>query len=278
MFGAPGFVYVYFTYGMHFCMNLVCEGVGTAAAVLLRAGEVIEGVELASRRRGSPPRDLARGPARLTVALGVGRAEYGLDACDPASAAAGAARRQARSRSRAQRSAGRPVRGCADAVALLVGRRADRVALSRARRETPSSQAVRALTPPMRKDSGVTQTPHFLDDLTWRGLIAVSTDLGALRAALDDGPITLYCGFDPTAAELAPRKPRPDPHAAAISGRRAPSACARRRGHRADRGSEGELRAPAQRPADRCGLGREDQDARSRHSSISAGDLPPSQR
>ncbi len=54
----------------------------------------------------------------------------------------------------------------------------------------------------MRKDSGVTQTPHFLDDLTWRGLIAVSTDLGALRAALDEGPITLYCGFDPTAASL----------------------------------------------------------------------------
>jgi len=54
----------------------------------------------------------------------------------------------------------------------------------------------------MRKDSGVTQAPHFLDDLTWRGLIAVSTDLGALRSALDDGPVTLYCGFDPTAPSL----------------------------------------------------------------------------
>jgi DNA-3-methyladenine glycosylase len=84
MFGEPGYVYVYFTYGMHFCMNLVCDAVGTAAAVLLRAGEVVEGVDLASRRRGSPLRDLARGPARLTVALGIGRAEYGLDACDPA--------------------------------------------------------------------------------------------------------------------------------------------------------------------------------------------------
>jgi DNA-3-methyladenine glycosylase len=84
MFGEPGYVYVYFTYGMHYCMNLVCDGVGVAAAVLLRAGEVIDGVELATRRRGSSPRDLARGPARLTVALGVGRAEYGLDACDPA--------------------------------------------------------------------------------------------------------------------------------------------------------------------------------------------------
>jgi DNA-3-methyladenine glycosylase len=85
MFGEPGHVYVYFTYGMHFCMNLVCDDVGTAAAVLLRAGEVVEGAELAGRRRGAPPRDLARGPARLTVALGVGRAEYGLDACDPRS-------------------------------------------------------------------------------------------------------------------------------------------------------------------------------------------------
>jgi DNA-3-methyladenine glycosylase len=85
MFGEPGHVYVYFTYGMHFCMNLVCDAVGTAAAVLLRAGEIVEGVELASQRRGSPPRDLARGPARLAVALGVGRSEYGLDACDPAS-------------------------------------------------------------------------------------------------------------------------------------------------------------------------------------------------
>ena len=83
MFGEPGHVYVYFTYGMHFCMNLVCDRPGVAAAVLLRAGEVVEGVALARRRRNSTPRDLARGPARLAVALAVGRSEYGLDACDP---------------------------------------------------------------------------------------------------------------------------------------------------------------------------------------------------
>jgi DNA-3-methyladenine glycosylase len=87
MFGEPGHVYVYFTYGMHFCMNLVCEGVGIASAVLLRAGEVVEGTELArGRRGGAPVRDLARGPARLTLALGIGRDANGLDVCDPGSA------------------------------------------------------------------------------------------------------------------------------------------------------------------------------------------------
>jgi DNA-3-methyladenine glycosylase len=86
MFGDPGFVYVYFTYGMHFCMNLVCEPAGTASAVLLRAGEVVEGYDVAARRRGGAPlRELARGPARLTVALGIGRSGNGADACSPRS-------------------------------------------------------------------------------------------------------------------------------------------------------------------------------------------------
>lgn len=78
MFGPPGSIYAYFTYGMHTCVNIVCSPVGTASAVLLRAGEVVVGRELALQRRGAVrPRDLARGPARLAKALGVLLSESG---------------------------------------------------------------------------------------------------------------------------------------------------------------------------------------------------------
>lgn len=87
MFGPPGHAYVYFTYGMHFCVNVVCMTPGTASAVLMRAGAVIAGEELARRRRPvqGPPKDLARGPARLCQALAIDRALNGADFCDPAS-------------------------------------------------------------------------------------------------------------------------------------------------------------------------------------------------
>ena len=87
MFGPAGHAYVYFTYGMHFCVNVVCMPPGTASAVLLRAGQVIAGEELARARRGpaSTPRDLARGPARLCQALGIDRRLDGADLCDEAS-------------------------------------------------------------------------------------------------------------------------------------------------------------------------------------------------
>jgi DNA-3-methyladenine glycosylase len=104
MFGPPGHAYVYFTYGMHFCVNLVCGGQDSVSAVLLRAGAVIEGEDLARARRSSrrggretvarPPiarapiarapiarRDLARGPARLCQALDIDKSLDGADVC-----------------------------------------------------------------------------------------------------------------------------------------------------------------------------------------------------
>jgi DNA-3-methyladenine glycosylase len=85
MFGPPGHAYVYFTYGMHFCVNLVCGEEGTASAVLLRAGEVVTGADLArARRPRSSERDLTRGPARLCQALAIDRDLNGADVCDPA--------------------------------------------------------------------------------------------------------------------------------------------------------------------------------------------------
>lgn len=72
MFGRAGLAYVYFTYGMHWCLCVVTGPEHDAAAVLIRAGEVVRGIDTArSRRPLSSDRDLARGPARLTVALGV---------------------------------------------------------------------------------------------------------------------------------------------------------------------------------------------------------------
>lgn len=84
MFGPAGRLYVYFTYGMHFCANVVTGPDGTASAVLLRGGEVVSGHETAAGRRpGVRERDWARGPARLAVTLALGREENGLDLLDP---------------------------------------------------------------------------------------------------------------------------------------------------------------------------------------------------
>lgn len=88
MFGPPGHLYVYFIYGMHFCVNISCQPDGEAAAVLLRAGEVVSDLEVARARRPTARRDadLARGPARLASLLGLRREHNGLDVLDPASA------------------------------------------------------------------------------------------------------------------------------------------------------------------------------------------------
>jgi DNA-3-methyladenine glycosylase len=93
MFGPPGHAYVYFTYGMHFCVNLVCLGESSVSAILLRAGAIVEGEDLARARRSRSTsgtghtslafRDLARGPARLCQALDIDRSLDGADVCVP---------------------------------------------------------------------------------------------------------------------------------------------------------------------------------------------------
>lgn len=81
MFGPAGFLYVYLSYGVHWCCNVVTGPDGEASAVLLRAGRVIEGADLARDRRGEHVEDraLARGPACLSRALGIDRSRSGVD-------------------------------------------------------------------------------------------------------------------------------------------------------------------------------------------------------
>jgi DNA-3-methyladenine glycosylase len=101
MFGPAGHLYVYFTYGMHWCANIVCGPTGAASAVLLRAGEVVAGDDIAAARRpGIARRDWARGPARLATTLALRGEQSGLDACMPRGPAAFAG----------------PARGAADAL------------------------------------------------------------------------------------------------------------------------------------------------------------------
>jgi len=91
MFGEPGRLYVYSHLGLHHCVNVVTGPVGHASAVLLRAGEVVEGAALARARRSAvgrcdSDRQIARGPARLAVALALDLRQYGAELTDPAGA------------------------------------------------------------------------------------------------------------------------------------------------------------------------------------------------
>ncbi|MBM7819676.1 DNA-3-methyladenine glycosylase [Cellulosimicrobium cellulans] len=88
MFGEPGRLYVYRHLGLHHCVNVVCGPLGRASAVLLRAGEVTDGVDLARSRRFAAgrcdsDRQIARGPARLAVALDLDLRQYGAELTDP---------------------------------------------------------------------------------------------------------------------------------------------------------------------------------------------------
>lgn len=84
MYGSPGHAYVYFTYGMHWCLNFVTEPEGFPAAVLIRAIYPIEGLEIIASRRAPQPRRLwTNGPAKITKAINIHRPHNGLDLCNP---------------------------------------------------------------------------------------------------------------------------------------------------------------------------------------------------
>ena len=89
LFGPPGHAYVYFVYGMHYCLNVSCEPVARAGSILLRALEPVHGLPAMERARGvaaSSPRLLTSGPARLCQAFGVTRTrDNGVDFTDPRS-------------------------------------------------------------------------------------------------------------------------------------------------------------------------------------------------
>lgn len=88
MWGPAGHLYVYFVYGMHFCANVTCLTEGVSGAVLLRAGEVLSDLGAAHARRPTArgrDAELARGPARLCMVLGLGREHNGVDVLSPRS-------------------------------------------------------------------------------------------------------------------------------------------------------------------------------------------------
>ena len=85
MFGPPGHLYVYLSYGLHECANVVCRPAGEGAAVLLRAAEVLSGLVLVEARRGrAVPRGRLDGPGKLCQGLGIDRRLDGVDLLDPA--------------------------------------------------------------------------------------------------------------------------------------------------------------------------------------------------
>jgi len=83
MFGPAGYAYIYFTYGMHYCFNIVTGPIGSGQGVLIRALEPVDGIELMKARRGmNDERQLTNGPAKLVQAMGITKSDYGANLLD----------------------------------------------------------------------------------------------------------------------------------------------------------------------------------------------------
>ena len=199
MFGPAGHLYCYFTYGMHWCANVVCGPDGVASAVLLRAGTVVEGVDVAFARRAAAkrPADLARGPARLASCLALDRAH---GRCRPARRGFARAHRvrpvPAAARGR-ERTAGRHRRGDRTAVAVLAGRRSDRVRVQSGWPGSADSYPVTTDLPGHLREAYEVTSSGAAQILPADGLAE------RLVAADREGrPLRVKLGIDPSGAQL----------------------------------------------------------------------------
>ena len=197
MYGPPGTLYVYFVYGMHWCAQHRLRGGGDRGRGAAARGRGGGGGRAA--RPGAADgaaRDLARGPARLAQALGVDGAANGADLSARTHGLLVCVRGRPAPPRRSSGPAGGGGPGGRHPLAVLDRRRPGRERLP-TRRPGAAPRCGR-----------IGRVTHILDELRWRGVLAQTTDPDALRAALDAGPVTFYCGFDPTAPEPALRQPR----------------------------------------------------------------------